>query len=805
MRRLIPLIAALLLAAGLYWQAVRVPPHVQWVTRCATCFDERRPMADIAVIAREPHPVGTAANQRVRDHLMARLQSMGLQPRIQAARSWKQEQDGYITVANIENVIAVLPGRNPDLPALALMAHYDSVPGSPGAGDDAAGVASILEVVRAFSVQAQQGRRPIRDVVVIFTDGEEAGTLGARAFFMEDPLSRRLGFVINLDNRGSTGRTMMYETNDGPGGAMAIYTRNAPAPRSYSIFPLVYRYLPYGSDFTWVRQAGILGLNFSFMEGEADYHTASATVARLDPIAVAAQAEQANAIATRLAYGRDWPEGGARRVWADLLGWGVIAYPIGVGWLLLAAGAGLVAWAAARARRIQLISWMSAGAGAAAALYALAITGALVNVARLAAVAPGFGRLGLVTRFGAWEAVLALVVLGVPVLTIAASAGLKRWPLLAVLGLGAGAAASLFGLDLMGLGLGLTAAVSALAFRKPPDPPSAWAGAMVAALVVGMVAQVAAPEAAPVVVWPVIGAGLAAVAVSLGLETRRWLWALYAVAAAITLAWIAVLLHMSALALDFAPLIGLVAWLAVLPLWGAVSGPQSRWLIRAGAGLIGLALLITAGLRLTDPWTPATPRSVALYHVTEAATGRASLVTYGQPEAWLRQWLARQGRVEQRTFPALGAARGQAVPTAPATAPIAAPAFQAVRDVTGRVHLTVTPPLGARTLLLRFQVTAPARRIRLDGKTTDITLAPGPNNLIWRAPGGQPLDLSFESAATGRITVDYSAQNDPWPVGAVTLPTPPPDRIYAVRLGRQITTGQAVLAWGPAPAASSPP
>jgi len=43
-------------------------------------------------------------------------------------------------------------------PAVALMAHYDSVPASTGASDDAAGVASALEIVRAIKARGVPAR-----------------------------------------------------------------------------------------------------------------------------------------------------------------------------------------------------------------------------------------------------------------------------------------------------------------------------------------------------------------------------------------------------------------------------------------------------------------------------------------------------------------------------------------------------------------------------------------------------------------------------------------------------------------------
>ena len=96
----------------------------------------------------------------------------------------------------IVNIVAVLPGRDPKLPAVLLMAHYDSVFGSPAAADDSAGVASILETVRAIQADGQ----PPRDLMVVLSDGEELGLEGAKAFFEHDP--RVAAGIIRADARG---------------------------------------------------------------------------------------------------------------------------------------------------------------------------------------------------------------------------------------------------------------------------------------------------------------------------------------------------------------------------------------------------------------------------------------------------------------------------------------------------------------------------------------------------------------------------------------------------------------------------
>jgi hypothetical protein len=49
------------------------------------------------------------------------------------------------------NIIASKPGTRPDLPPLLVCAHYDSVRDSPGADDNASGVAALLECARLLS------------------------------------------------------------------------------------------------------------------------------------------------------------------------------------------------------------------------------------------------------------------------------------------------------------------------------------------------------------------------------------------------------------------------------------------------------------------------------------------------------------------------------------------------------------------------------------------------------------------------------------------------------------------------------
>ena len=97
-------------------------------------------------------------------------------------------------------MLATIPGRTAD--TIVLMAHYDSVPNAPGAGDDGAAVAALLEVARIVKSGA-----PYRNTILLaFTDAEETGLLGAEAFFAESPAAKRAKAVINLEGSDPRGR-----------------------------------------------------------------------------------------------------------------------------------------------------------------------------------------------------------------------------------------------------------------------------------------------------------------------------------------------------------------------------------------------------------------------------------------------------------------------------------------------------------------------------------------------------------------------------------------------------------------------
>ncbi len=180
-------------------------------------FSSARAMKHVEALAQEPHPLGSPAEVPVRAYVMAELKALGLRPMTQLPADHR-EQEGSPARApsrqDVVNIVARWRGTGPvGKKALLLSAHYDSVARGPGAGDDASGVAAILEALRALKA----GPPPERDVIVLINDGEEVGLYGAEVFAREHPWARDVGAVINLDARGNSGTSFMFETSDGNG------------------------------------------------------------------------------------------------------------------------------------------------------------------------------------------------------------------------------------------------------------------------------------------------------------------------------------------------------------------------------------------------------------------------------------------------------------------------------------------------------------------------------------------------------------------------------------------------------------
>jgi hypothetical protein len=221
-----------------------------------------------------PHPIGSAANHLVKARLIERLTELGFAPQVQHAIGCSAK---HPVCGRVENVLARIDGQQPT--GILLMAHYDSVAYAPGAGDDGAGVATLLETARAL----RTGPIPRNSILFVFTDGEESGLLGAEAFFSQHPWAADVAVAINIEGSGSTGPSLLLRTGPDSGLVVDAFRAVAQHPVASSFSQELFKRMPNDTDFSVSSRFGKPGVDFAFAGERNHYHTPLDSIANLSP------------------------------------------------------------------------------------------------------------------------------------------------------------------------------------------------------------------------------------------------------------------------------------------------------------------------------------------------------------------------------------------------------------------------------------------------------------------------------------------------------------------------------------------
>jgi len=264
MRRAIAVLLPLTIVFALALWRAQGPEPKPASTADAEFSAERANAALRALLAEGvPHPIGTPANARVRDRIVARLQAMDYDVEVQRRFAC----NAAAVCGMVENIIARQRGaRRRDV--VLLTAHYDSVGAGAGASDDGSGTATLLEVARAL--RGQRFRNPF---AFLITDGEEAGLLGAEAFIADESLASEVKAVVNVEMRGTYGPSNMFETSRGNLWLIRNLAGALDRPQATSFFYAVYNLLPNDTDVTIFKRAGKAAINFAAIRGVNWYHT----------------------------------------------------------------------------------------------------------------------------------------------------------------------------------------------------------------------------------------------------------------------------------------------------------------------------------------------------------------------------------------------------------------------------------------------------------------------------------------------------------------------------------------------------
>jgi len=230
----------------------------------ATEFSADRAWVHLEEIAKAPHPIGSPAHDLLARYLQGELEALDGTFEVQAAVV--PELNGY----EVHNLLIRFPGTDPT-GTILFATHYDSVPSGPGVGDAGVSVAALVETARALTAG-----EPLRnDVIVMLTDGEEAGLFGGRAFVDQHPWAEDVDLVFNFEGRGVSGTPVIVEmeqpTVDLVSGILDAAPPLVTSPLGRRALPQDYR--DRVSDFGEFRRLDIQGAHFAVVGESLYYHT----------------------------------------------------------------------------------------------------------------------------------------------------------------------------------------------------------------------------------------------------------------------------------------------------------------------------------------------------------------------------------------------------------------------------------------------------------------------------------------------------------------------------------------------------
>lgn len=226
-------------------------------------------MDHVAILAAEPRPVGSPANEAAERYIVEQLDLLGW---VVSTQTTTPDIFRRGSPVELTNVVGTNTGAS-STGSIILIAHYDSDPKTPGANDNAAAVAALLETARALSAD----RDVANDVTLLFTDAEEpAGRFGANAFLADQSLAADAALFVNFEALGGSGPVLLAEVSGPIDWLIAEMAAAGARPLAFSALTATTELMgEIGTDFDPFSSADIPGFHFAYLRGSPIYHTAA--------------------------------------------------------------------------------------------------------------------------------------------------------------------------------------------------------------------------------------------------------------------------------------------------------------------------------------------------------------------------------------------------------------------------------------------------------------------------------------------------------------------------------------------------
>uniref|UniRef100_A0A182WIW1 FXNA-like protease n=1 Tax=Anopheles minimus TaxID=112268 RepID=A0A182WIW1_9DIPT len=258
----------------------------------------------------------------------------------------------------IQNVVArLIPSQRKDPDNyLMLSSHFDSVPQSPGAGDDGTMSVIMLEVLRKLS---QSPHAYDHGLVFVFNGCEENTLQGSHAFVAHHPWFRKVRTFINMDVAANGGRDIMFQAGPKYSFLMEYYRDYVPHPYCTAVAEELFQadLVPSETDYyVYSNYGNIPGMDFAHSTWGYLYHTAYDAYDTIPNATLQHTGDNVLALARALANAEELfaidDHEGSKAVFFDFLNWFLVYYPLWAS-IILNIGLSVIALLA-----VSLSSWL---------------------------------------------------------------------------------------------------------------------------------------------------------------------------------------------------------------------------------------------------------------------------------------------------------------------------------------------------------------------------------------------------------------------------------------------------------------
>ncbi|KAJ7335487.1 hypothetical protein JRQ81_013428 [Phrynocephalus forsythii] len=236
---------------------------------------------------------------------------------------------------NITNVVVKLEPASGAEHAVLSNCHFDSVPNTLGASDDAVSCSVMLEILHTLSKSPE----PLQHAVIFLFNGAEENLLQAsHGFITQHHWAKSVRAFINLEAAGVGGKELVFQTGPENPWLVQAYISAAKHPFGCIVAQEIFQsgVIPAETDFRIYRDFGnVPGIDLAFIENGYIYHTKYDTADRILTDSIQRAGDNILGVlkylakSDKLARSHEYQHGNV--VFFDVFGMFVLAYPARVG------------------------------------------------------------------------------------------------------------------------------------------------------------------------------------------------------------------------------------------------------------------------------------------------------------------------------------------------------------------------------------------------------------------------------------------------------------------------------------------